>query len=615
VQNGHAFHTRLMEPVARAFEEEVRKVRLNAPQIPYVSNVSGTWITAAQALDPTYWVRHLTRTARFSEALHEMWQLPPPVLLECGPGRTLTILANQHPGRKGPLRGAISSIRQRYENESDLQVLLGAVGRAWLAGTAVSWQGLRGPNISFASPPSAVWSAPPPAAGAVPQPSAGAARQVSTDAGAQPAAAAANDTPSNEREKELLAIWSRALGRDDIGVNDSFGALGGDSLSSIAVIMEMKRVGVPDALARGIYQDLTIREMVGQGVDAGGASRQVTAVNGIAVSAVETPVFLRALGIYLVIASHYGLTFFEGNPVLMVVSGLSFAKFQLRAIAKERSILPVVRFSWRIALPAIIDTIARQVAHHSFYPKSLFLIDNLLEPHPFGAHESPYYIDMLIQCMLIAAIPLAVPVIRRFAVARPLPYGMIGLVACWLASILVPFFFDRTHAWTTVPQSYMWLLALGWCAAYSTTRRQKLLLTCAFLCLNLIGYYVGGRLGWNGFPGRGVHGYVVATTLALIWLDEIPVQIPSVLVQAINAVAAASLFIYLTHIAFKDVVQWLWSPLAAHGWPSFPLWLIVPMAMAGGYYVWRMWEAAMRSLGVWFGRTKSVAPAPPTGSW
>ncbi|HEY7888864.1 MAG TPA: acyltransferase domain-containing protein, partial [Steroidobacteraceae bacterium] len=629
VQNGHAFHTRLMEPVARAFEEEVRTVRLNAPQIPYVSNVSGTWITTAEAQDPTYWVRHLTHTARFSAALHAMWQLPQPVLIECGPGRTLTILANQHPERKGPLRGAISSIRQRYENENDMQVLLGAVGRAWLAGTAVSWQGLRGPNITFASPPSAVWSAPPPAAGAAPQPSAGAAPQVSTGTGAQSAAAAANeaarapeadasaanDAPRNERERELLAIWSRALGRADIGVNDSFGALGGDSLSSIAVIMEMKRVGVPDALARGIYQDLTIREMVGQGADAAGASRQVTAVNGIAVSAVETPVFLRALGIYLVIASHYGLTIFEGNPVLMVVSGLSFAKFQLRTIAKERTILPVVRFSWRIALPAIIDTIARQIAHHSFDPKSLFLIDNLLEPHPFGAHESPYYIDMLIQCLLIAAIPLAVPVIRRFAVARPLQYGMIGLAASWLVSILVPFFFDRTHVWTTVPHSYMWLLALGWCAAYSATRRQKLLLTCAFLGLNLISYYVGGRLGWNGFPGRGVHGYVVVTTLALIWLDEIPVQIPSVLVQAINAVAAASLFIYLTHIAFKDVVQWLWSHLAVHGWPSFPLWLIVPMAMAGGYYVWTMWESAMRSMRVWLGRSKSVAPAPPTGSW
>ena len=168
-----------------------------------------------------------------------------------------------------------------------------------------------------------------------------------------------------------------------------------------------------------------------------GRLRQVTAVNGVAVSAVETPVFLRALGIYLVIVSHYGLGMFEGNPVLMVVSGLSFAKFQLRTIAKERSILPVVRFSWRIALPAIIDTITRQVAHHSFDLKSLFLIDNLLEPHPFGAHESPYYIDMLIQCLLIASIPLAVPAIRRFAVAKPLQYGMLGLLASWLVSILV----------------------------------------------------------------------------------------------------------------------------------------------------------------------------------
>ncbi|HEY1725966.1 MAG TPA: phosphopantetheine-binding protein, partial [Steroidobacteraceae bacterium] len=425
---------------------------------------------------------------------------------------------------------------------------------------------------------------------------------------------AADDAGVGKREQELLAIWGRALGREDIGVNDSFGALGGDSLSSIAALLDMRRVGVPERVSRGLYQGLTIRQMVREEAEAGGASQQVTAVNGIPVATIEMPVFLRALGIYLVVASHYGIQHFEGNPVLMVVSGLSFAKFQLRTIDKERSVLPVVRFSWKIALPAIIDAIARQIAHHAFHPLSFLLIDNLLEPHPFGAYQSPYYIDVLIQNLLIAAVPLAVPTIRRFAVARPLVYGIMMLLTCWLASILVPYFFDPTHAWTLVPQSYLWLLALGWCAAFSSTRRDKLLLTGAFLGLNLISYVVGGRLGWNGFPGRGVHEYVVVTTLALVWFDEIPAKIPTVLVQAINAVAAASLFIYLTHIAFKDVLEGIWNHLVPGGWPRLPLLVAVPIAMTGGYFVWRLWENVMRSIPVWLGRTRQAAPAPAAGS-
>ena len=44
VQNTHAFHSRMLDPIVKAFQEEVSKVRLNEPTIPYISNVTGTWI-------------------------------------------------------------------------------------------------------------------------------------------------------------------------------------------------------------------------------------------------------------------------------------------------------------------------------------------------------------------------------------------------------------------------------------------------------------------------------------------------------------------------------------------------------------------------------------------
>src|SRR5262249_47178461 len=99
------------------------------------------------ATDPTYWTRHLSHTARFSDGLHRLWQLGNPLLIECGPGRTLSVLAAQHPDRKSTLQSGIWSMRQRYENDLDERVLLTAVGKVWLAGGAISWEHIAPPGV------------------------------------------------------------------------------------------------------------------------------------------------------------------------------------------------------------------------------------------------------------------------------------------------------------------------------------------------------------------------------------------------------------------------------------------------------------------------------------
>ena len=145
VANGHAFHSRMLAPIADPFREEVRKVRLKAPAIPYSSNVSGTWVTREEATSPDYWVAHALRTARFDDALRAMWKHKDAVLLEIGPGRTLGMLAMQHPGRKDagdPL--TLATIRPSYENASDTAFLLQAVGRLWLQGADIRWEAIPG---------------------------------------------------------------------------------------------------------------------------------------------------------------------------------------------------------------------------------------------------------------------------------------------------------------------------------------------------------------------------------------------------------------------------------------------------------------------------------------
>ena len=57
LHTSHAFHSAMMEPMLAPFAERVRKVKLSPPRLPYLSNVTGTWIRPEEATDPLYWAR------------------------------------------------------------------------------------------------------------------------------------------------------------------------------------------------------------------------------------------------------------------------------------------------------------------------------------------------------------------------------------------------------------------------------------------------------------------------------------------------------------------------------------------------------------------------------
>src|SRR5262249_5261650 len=114
------------------------KIELSVPQIPYISNVTGTWMTAEDAIDPQYWVRHLRHTVRFYDGLHELVKDPDWILLEVGPGQSLTALAKQHP--REPLEQLVlPTLPAAQRQESDLAFLLNTAGRLWLAGLRLDW--------------------------------------------------------------------------------------------------------------------------------------------------------------------------------------------------------------------------------------------------------------------------------------------------------------------------------------------------------------------------------------------------------------------------------------------------------------------------------------------
>ena len=110
-----------------------------APQIPFLSNVTGTWITAAEATDPAYWRRHLRQPVRFAPAAQELLQNTSRVFVEVGPGRTLASLMRQQ-GDAAQGRTILTSLRHPQETQADLPFALQTLGRLWQAGVSVDWQ-------------------------------------------------------------------------------------------------------------------------------------------------------------------------------------------------------------------------------------------------------------------------------------------------------------------------------------------------------------------------------------------------------------------------------------------------------------------------------------------
>jgi acyl transferase domain-containing protein len=144
----HAFHSAMLDPMLPGFAEVVRSVQMHPPQVPFVSSLTGTWITDEQATNPDYWVQQVRRAVRFSSGIAELLQDPANILLEVGPGQTLSTLARQHPAKQ-PMQEIVASLKSEESVTQDLpsqgtRSMLEAAGRIWTAGGGVDWAGIHG---------------------------------------------------------------------------------------------------------------------------------------------------------------------------------------------------------------------------------------------------------------------------------------------------------------------------------------------------------------------------------------------------------------------------------------------------------------------------------------
>src|SRR5262249_30524550 len=114
---------------------EAASIELKKPAIPYISNLTGTWITESEATDPQYWSQHLRNTVRFAQGLETLLHSGFTTFLEVGPGQTLTNFA-----RKGKAEFAIPSMRAINDTQHDQAKLLAAAAQLWTIGAKIDWQ-------------------------------------------------------------------------------------------------------------------------------------------------------------------------------------------------------------------------------------------------------------------------------------------------------------------------------------------------------------------------------------------------------------------------------------------------------------------------------------------
>ena len=141
LHTSHAFHSAMMEPALVPFTEVLQQVTLSPPTIPYVSNVTGTWITPQQATSPAYYAEQLRRSVLFEAGLRTLTEEAGLLVLEVGPGTALASLARLNLGGGGARR-VVASMRHPTDARGDAEALLDAIARMWLGGVPVRWRGL-----------------------------------------------------------------------------------------------------------------------------------------------------------------------------------------------------------------------------------------------------------------------------------------------------------------------------------------------------------------------------------------------------------------------------------------------------------------------------------------
>nr|WP_042180667.1 AMP-binding protein [Kibdelosporangium sp. MJ126-NF4]CEL14507.1 Long-chain-fatty-acid--CoA ligase [Kibdelosporangium sp. MJ126-NF4]CTQ88872.1 Long-chain-fatty-acid--CoA ligase (EC 6.2.1.3) [Kibdelosporangium sp. MJ126-NF4] len=338
--------------------------------------------------------------------------------------------------------------------------------------------------------------------------------------------------------------FTRVLGRRDVAASASFVSLGGDSLSYVRMSLELQRVigRVPSN-----WYTMSVAQLERLRDGRPGAS------------VVDSDIVLRAIAITLIVGTHTGLfTVLGGAHLLLVIAGWSFARFGLSHDRPGRWILGSAA---RIAVPAMLWLAYRATVSDDVDAANVLLVNNYVATGSWGY----WFIDVLVQTLLLMAAVFAVPGVARFERRHRFGVPLSGLVAA-VGVLVVVESAGVFPQWGLSTHGVLWFFMLGWLAQRATTGTRKCVVLAAALLL---------IPDFLGHPLR--EAVVIGGVLVLMVVPR--VAVPKSLVWLVGALAGASLYIYLTHYAVYASLLVVLPPLP-----------VVVITLAVGVVAWRVAE-------------------------
>ncbi|NEQ79122.1 MAG: amino acid adenylation domain-containing protein [Moorea sp. SIO2I5] len=241
----HACHSQMMKPIASSFTELVKTISLKPPQIPYLSNVTGTWITEAEAIDPSYWTKHLCQPVRFADGVSQLSKEKNTILLEVRLEKKLTSLALEClDSEQIAAQVVLPSLGEACHSQSDLAFLLNTLGQLWLSGVQIDWSGFytyerryRIPLPTYPFERQSYWIKP----SQLVQSEEDTNSQVKYSLYQRPNLSNPFVSPNSETEGKIAKLYQELLGVEPVGIHDSFFELGGSSLIGTQMIFQLRK--------------------------------------------------------------------------------------------------------------------------------------------------------------------------------------------------------------------------------------------------------------------------------------------------------------------------------------------------------------------------------------
>ncbi len=368
-------------------------------------------------------------------------------------------------------------------------------------------------------------------------------------------AALARRTGAAAEEADVAGVFRTVLG-GEVGPDDTFVGLGGDSLSYVEASLRLEKL--LGRLPVGWHR-LTVRELSG-GPEPSAEPRRPRLGR-----TVETNVLLRAAAIVAIVGSHSNLFMVMGGAhVLVGLAGFNFGRFQLTDHPRVERTRRLAASILRIVVPSVLWLTFAAAASAKYGVLNVLLLNGLLGSRDWTESWHYWFVEALVWTLVALTALLAVPAVDRLERRHPfgLPFGLALLFLLTRYDVVRLFhgpdvdYIHRAHV-------IFWLFALGW-ATVKARRTLHRLAVSTVVVLTVPGFFEGAQ--------HGREAVIVVGMLMLVWLPT--VRVPQPVARLAGVLASASLYIYLCH--------WQIYPYYEFKLP----WLATTLSLSAGVLLW-----------------------------